>query len=394
MFRPHEITTEFGRKMYLFLFVLTFGSTVAFQAWSIMCINFVVEVVGLDAAQTGIVQSLREVPGLLGVVVVALLFVMREESLAALAVLALGIGVAMTGFFPSYTGVLLTTLLMSTGFHFFESNNQSLVLQAYDQRTAPLVIGRLRGLTAGGSLLAGLAIWGFAAMIGYAHIYLIVGGIAVVSAFYALANRPDCSKLPKQRSGIILKKRYWLFYTLTLLAGGRRQIFTVFSVLLLVERFGYSISNIAVLFVINNVINWFLNPLIGKIINSWGERRLLSLEYLSVLFIFAGYALLDNHLLISFLYIIDQVMYNFSMAVRTFFQKIADPADIAPSIAVSVTINHVAAVGVPAIGGILWLIDYRIPFWMGAGLALVSLVLVQYIKRDLLKAQTERQAKA
>jgi hypothetical protein len=383
MFRPHEITTELGRRMYLFLFVLTLASTVAFQAWSIMCTNFAVDVVGLNAAQLGLIHSVREIPGLLTALVIALLFLMREETLAAFAVLALGLGVLLTGMFPSYGGMLATTLFLSTGFHFFEANNQSLILQTYDPRVAPLVMGRLRGLTAGGNLLAGALILGCSSFLGFPQMYLIVGGLAFCAALYALFRRPDCSELPTQRSGVVLNKRYWLFYALTVLAGARRQIFTVFSVLLLVERFSYSITDISMLFIINNAINWFLNPLIGKAINAWGERRLLTLEYVSVLGIFSGYALLDNHLLICVLYVVDQMVFNFGIAVRTFFQKIAAPEDIAPSMAVSVTINHLAAVGVPAVGGILWLADYRIPFWMGAGLALVSLLLVQYIDREL-----------
>ena len=387
MFRPHEISTEFGRRMYLFLFILTFANTVGFQAWSIMCTNFAVDVVGLNAAQLGMIHSVREVPGLLTALVIALLYLMREETLAAFAVLALGLGVLLTGMFPSYGGMLFTTLLLSTGFHFFEANSQSLILQTYDARTAPLVMGRLRGLTAGGNLLAGVFILSCSSFLAFPQMYLVVGGLAFCAAFYALLRRPDCSSLPKQRTGVVLKSRYWLFYALTILSGARRQIFTVFSVLLLVERFGYSIAGIAVLFTINNSINWFLNPLIGKAINAWGERRLLTLEYVAVLGIFAGYALLDNHLAVCILYIIDQMVFNFAIAVRTFFQKIAAPEDIAPSMAVSVTINHIAAVGVPAVGGMLWLVDYRIPFWMGAGLALVSLLLVQYIDHELRKGR-------
>jgi len=128
MFRPHEITTEFGRRMYLFLFMLTFACTVGFQAWSIMGTNFAVDMVGLNAEQFGFVQSVREVPGLLTALVVVLLLLMREETLAAFAVLALGLGVLLTGMFPSYGGILFTTLLLSTGFHIFEANNQSLIL--------------------------------------------------------------------------------------------------------------------------------------------------------------------------------------------------------------------------------------------------------------------------
>ena len=70
---------------------------------------------------------------------------------------------------------------------------------------------------------------------------------------------------------------------------------------------------------------------------------------------------------------------------RTFFQKIADPKDIAPSMAVGFTINHIAAVALPAIGGILWMIDYRIPFFAGAFFSLLSLILVQQITAQLKK---------
>jgi hypothetical protein len=79
------------------------------------------------------------------------------------------------------------------------------------------------------------------------------------------------------------------------------------------------------------------------------------------------------------LYIIDNLLFYFSMAIRTYFQKVADPADIAPSMAVGFTINHIAAVVLPVIGGILWLVDYRIPFILAAALSLVSLVAVQRI---------------
>ena len=75
------------------------------------------------------------------------------------------------------------------------------------------------------------------------------------------------------------------------------------------------------------------------------------------------------------------ILFNFAIAIRTYFQKVADPADIAPSIAVGFTINHIAAVVMPAIGGLLWMVDYRIPFIAGAVFSLVSLLAVQDIPR-------------
>ena len=91
--------------------------------------------------------------------------------------------------------------------------------------------------------------------------------------------------------------------------------------------------------------------------------------------------MVDLKILVAVLYILDQVFYTFHIAIETYFQKIADLGDIASSISVSFTINHIAAVFLPAIGGILWMIDYRIPFVCGAVFSLVSLMAVQKIKK-------------
>lgn len=390
MFRPTELRTEFDKHMYAFLFILTFGGVVAFQAWTTLYTNFAVNVVGLDGAQNGFVQGMREVPGLLGIGVIVLLWFVREQVLAVVATFTLGLGVIFTGFFPSYMGVVVCTMIMSFGFHYFETVNQSLTLQAYDTKVAPLVIGRLRGITAGGNIVAGLFILICAQWLTFTQMFAVSGVLALLAAGYALTRMPDMQHLPVQRKDMVLRSRYWLFYMLTFLAGGRRQFFVVFSLYLLVEHFSYTITSITVLFLLNNCINWFLNPFIGKAVNLWGERRLLTIEYCTVFVIFLGYAWTDSHIVAGVLYIVDQIVYNFSLAIRTFFQKIANPEDIAPSMAVNATMNHLSAVGVPIVGGMLWLLDYRIPFYMGAVLAIVSLLLAQLVDSEIRKHRAAR----
>ncbi|MCP4623186.1 MAG: MFS transporter, partial [bacterium] len=179
---------------------------------------------------------------------------------------------------------------------------------------------------------------------------------------------------------MIVRKKYRLFYFLTLMAGARRQIFMAFAVLLMVQKFEYTMQEVTILFVINNSINYFLSPLIGKSIIRFGERKVLSLEYSSLIIIFLAYATTSSKLLVAVLYILDHIFFNFSIAIRTYFQKVGDPRDIAPSMAVGFTINHIAAVFLPALGGFLWIVDYRIPFIGGAALSLISLIAVQMIR--------------
>lgn len=371
-------------RMYFFLFLLTLGTTLGYQGWTLLYTNFAVESAHLSAADNGLVQSLREVPGLLGFLIIPILLVMREHRVAAVAALATGLGTALTGFFPSLFPIILTTLLMSFGFHFFEAVNQSLLLQYFDVRTTPLVMGRLRGLAAGGSLAASVFVFFCSGFLPYTAMFLIVGLLCALTGVWGLFLDPTNKDLPVQSKKMVFKRKYWLFYLLTLLLGARRQIFTVFALFLLVEHFSFSVHTISILFMINYAINWFLNPLIGRVINRIGERRLLSIEYSAAIVIFTGYALTESAWTAGVLYILDYIVYNFAIALRTFFQKIAEPQDIAPTMAVAQTINHIAAVFVPVLGGWIWVeFGYQIPFFIGTALTCCSLALVQLIDREI-----------
>ncbi len=376
-----------ANPMYLFLMVLTISSTMGLQAWRTLFDNFAVNVIDLGGSHIGLLQSIREVPGFLALLVVYFLYILKEHKLSGLSVLILGLGIAATGFFPSFYGLIFTTLIMSFGFHYYETTNQSLTLQYFDKVQAPLVFGKLRSLSAASNICAGVLIFILAPFLSYTQLYLFFGFLVIAAALWSMAQNPTNTTIVPQHKKMIFKRKYWLFYCLTFLAGGRRQIFMAFAVFLLVKKFDYSVSEIAFLFLINNIINFFLSPFIGRCINRYGERKVLSLEYFSLIIIFIAYAFVDSKFIIALLYIADHIFFNFAIAIRTFFQKIAEPEDIAPSMAVGFTINHIAAVVLPVIGGLLWLIDYRIPFIAGAVLSLVSFLFVQCITAELEKNQ-------
>jgi len=369
-----------NNPMFLYLAVLTISANIGLQAWLTLFNNFAVEVAGLKGNHIGIIQSLREIPGFLALLAVYVIMLMKEHRLSALSVLITGLGLAATGFFPSFPGLILTTLLMSFGFHYFETTNMSLTLQYFDVRISPWVFGKQRSYAAASSIAIGLLIYVLADFLNFSQIYMLLGGLIIAAAVWGFAQQPAQHPVTPQWKKMIFRKKYWLFYFLTFMAGARRQIFMAFSVLLMVQKFHYSLQEITILFTINNLINYFLSPLIGKSIIRFGERKVLSLEYFSLLFIFIAYALTGSKLVVAVLYILDHIFFNFSIAIRTYFQKVGDPRDIAPSMAVGFTINHIAAVFLPAVGGFLWIVDYRIPFFGGAAMSLISLLAVQFIR--------------
>jgi hypothetical protein len=366
--------------MYRYLIVFTICSSMGIQTWLTLFNNFAVDIAGLDGHHIGVLQSVREIPGFLALLAVFVILFIKEYRLSALSILILGLGVAMTGLFPSYSGLLMTTLVMSFGFHYFETTNMSLTLQYFDKGTSPWVFGKQRSFAAASNIGVGILIYALAFLLDFAKIYLLIGGLIVATAVWGLAQDPTGKEIVLQRKNMIVRKKYWLFYFLTMMAGARRQIFMAFAVLLMVQKFEYSLQEVTILFVVNNIINYYLSPLIGKSIIRYGERKVLSIEYFSLIFVFLAYAATTSKLLVAALFILDHIFFNFSIAIRTFFQKIGDPRDIAPSMAVGFTINHIAAVFLPAIGGYLWVIDYRIPFVGGAVLSLISLTAVQMIR--------------
>lgn len=372
--------------MYRFLMVLTICSALGLQGWRTLFDNFAVNTIGLDGSHIGIIQSVREIPGFLALLVVFVMLLFKEHRISSLSIVILGIGVGVTGLFPSYFGLIGTTLVMSLGFHYYETTFQSLTLQYFDKKTAPIVFGKLRAIGAASNIAVGAMIFVLIMYFSYLQIYLLIGGIILLAGLWSFIGNPTESDLPIQHKKMILRKRYWLYYFLTFMAGARRQIFVAFAVFLLVKKFEFSVQEITALFVFNNIINYFLSPLIGKAIVKFGERKVLSLEYSSLIFIFIAYAVVDSKMLVAVLYILDHIFFNFAIAIRTFFHKIGDPKDIAPSMAVGFTINHIGAVVFPVMGGIMWMIDYRIPFIIGAGLSLISLMAVQLITRHIKKA--------
>ena len=157
----------------------------------------------------------------------------------------------------------------------------------------------------------------------------------------------------------------------------------VFAGFMMVEKFGYRAQDIALLYIVNHALNLYLAPKIGHWIGKIGERKALTVEYLGLIGVFVGYALVEHATVAAALYVVDHVFFAMAIAIKTFFQKIADPADIASSSGVSFTINHIAAVVIPATFGVIWLVNPALVFYAGALIAFLSLVLAQRVDIEL-----------
>jgi len=231
------------RQPIVLLFVMAAAMPLAFSVWSAMLNNFVIGVAGFDGVDIGWLQSAREIPGFLAVGVIAVIMFMREQVLGIVALVTLGVAVALTSFFPSFEGLLVTTMISSIGFHYYETVNQSLQLQWLDRSKAPQTLGWLVSAGSAASLLAyGLIIVGWLYFgLTFRLAYLIGGGATVLLAIFCFVAYPQFESPTPQHKTMVLRRRYWLYYAIQLMAGARRQIFVVFAAFMMVERFGFEV---------------------------------------------------------------------------------------------------------------------------------------------------------
>ena len=361
--------------------LLAFAMPFSFYGWMGLLNNFSIEVVGFSGREIGILQTLREIPGFLTFTAIFLLLFMRESRLAILAITLLAVMVSSTGFFPSVLGLYMTTVLMSVGFHYFEAMQLASVWNSSKSSQSARKLGRQLGSKSLGAVGVCAMLWCASEIfdLSYKPLYMMCGGVTLVIVLFVVLAFPEIKAPVQQTKKPVLRKQYWLYYALTLMSGARRQIFVVFAGFLMVEKFHYSIAEVVLLFLANNLLQIWLAPYAGRLIERWGERNALLLEYGGLLFVFLGYVFVSDARVAGALYLLDHIFFSLTIAMNSYFRHIARPQDISASAAVGFTINHVAAIVLPVTLGFVWLVSPGRVFLFGAGLALLSFFLSLFI---------------
>ncbi|SHJ32673.1 Major Facilitator Superfamily protein [Shimia gijangensis] len=378
------------------LFVMAIAMPIAFYVWSALLNNFVKEVAGFDGFDISALHFVREIPGFLAFLVVFLIIVIREQVLGLVSLVILGIGTAFTAWFPSLQGLLVLTFISSLGFHYYETVNQSLQLQWLSKERAPHVLGWLMGAGSASMLVVYVLIvlmWDSMSL-SYNIVYMVGGLVTTAIALFCFVAYPQFESPTPQAKKIVLRKRYWLYYALQFMSGARRQIITIFAGYMMVAKFGLAVHEVTGLYLINLVVNTLAAPFVGKAVARFGERVTLIFEYGGLVLVFLAYSGVYwfgwGILVASALYVVDHILFGLALALKTYFQKIADPQDIAPTAAVAFTINHIAAVLLPLPLGLLWLYSPAAVFSAAAVMALISLGLSLLVPRHPEKGNETR----
>ncbi len=351
----------------------TFCYAFGFAVYNGLFQNFFREVLHGGPGQLGILESLREVPGLLTAFTAGTLALVAETRVGSVALLISAAGIAATGYASSYWPLVAITVFWSVGMHLWFSLSPAITLALADGKEGGRHLGRMAGIGAV-AVLAGLAVTrAVKPNVSYRDLFVAAGVLIFVAGI--CASFLSRTRQPKNRPRLLLRKEYNLFYWLTFLEGCRRQIFGTFAPFVLIVVYGAKVETMLTLALVNAAVSTFAAPVIGRFIDHLGERTMLTFYYIALAAVFAGYALIPSVSVLYAFYMVDNLLFAFAIGITTYLNGIIRPNEMTPTLTMGTTMNHIAAVIVPVTGGVLWKAagDFRIPFWIGIGVVLLSL---------------------
>lgn len=332
----------------------------------------------------------REIPGFLNVFLAALLAFLPGRRVGAVAFLLQAVGIACLGAFsPTFRAMTGWLFVFSLGQHLFLPLQQSIGMELAQEGKEGTLLGRanaMRNLAqlAGGALVfLGFGVLGFT----FSHNFFLAA-LVFLGAGLALALMsapPRNRKLPR----LIFKPRYKLFYLLSILYGTRKQLFITFAPWVVVSIFGKSTSAVAALYFGGGLAGVAFQPLIGRAVDKYGERTMLGLEALilipvCLLYGFSWYIFPEDlaFAVVCACYIVDSLLLSFGMARSTWLRKTAEEkSDVAPTLAMGVSIDHIFSISVALISGLLWdRFGFQWVFLVGAFIAVLNFVATRWVR--------------
>ena len=358
-----------------------FGVGIFFGVQLTLFNNFVVDRLAIEAHELGYVEALREIPGFLNALFVALMVRLAPSLVAGVSLAVMGIGLMAYADVTSVSLLAVYSVVWSLGFHCWLPMESTLALRFSPPGSKGKWLGQLRGINSFAWLLTIGACWLLLKFIHYEGLYIAAGVATVLGGCCLFFTSKGKTKV--EEKGFVLKRRYGLYYLLQFLEGCRRQMFITFAIFALVKVHGMQVETTMVLVLINQVLITLTAPMIGRLVDVRGERQMLSIGYFLVIFVFLGYGIVEHRFTLYVLYCIDNLIFFGGIALTTYVNKIAPEEDLKPTLSMGVTMNHVAAVIAPLLGGVAWhYFGYRVIFFSGALIALLSLIVSQWVRVD------------
>lgn len=344
--------------------------------------NFLNERFALTGFQRSFLEFPRELPGLLTVFVTALLWFLCSRRLGAWALVMGVVGTLLVGFAaPAYWVMVIWLFIYSLGQHLFMPVAAGIGMELANEGKTGQRLGQLNAIRNLAAILGSFTVFVGFRYLGFTfqHTFVLIAiglGIAAVLMFSMKRGRPQPAA-----SILKLRREYRLYYLLAVLYGSRKQLFITFAPWVLVTIFKQPTSFLATLITIGGIIGIMFQPLLGWMIDRFGERLVLTSEAVLLVFVCMGYGFSRSFfpestafVIVCACYLLDNMLMSVSMARSTYIKKIArDISHLQPALTASVTIDHIFSISVALLGGLVWnTFGFQYVFLMGALIAVIN----------------------
>ncbi len=372
------------RSDLLVLFLAVFLIQLALGLQRTTFNNFAHDILGLLPSEVGLAGSIREVPGLFTVILIASIAFLRQSVVVGLSGLVVAVGLFLFGIVGDLSGLLLAVVILSIGFHVLGPVQAAMVLSLSKAGEKGRRMGQFSGAQAAASLLAVGLVFGIAELtadVAYyrtifwgAAILALAGGVLMLMrAGTAEKNRPRVDRF-------VYRREYMSYYVLRLLTASQRHIFFTFAVFLMVREYGMNVQTTAILMGVSHALGMYVRPAIGRVVDRFGTAVTIRWGYAVATGTALVYAFVPVLGILYIAYCIDALVASMEVAISVHLDDIARPPDMASSLALGSTINHILGLIVPIVGGILWdVVNYRATFIMGAALTLIVVVYTRFM---------------
>lgn len=347
--------------------------------------NYFENSLGLAGPQFGYITAIREIPGFLLIFLTALFYRLSLPHLTAGALLLLAVGYGFFGASWSFWSVTPWVIISSMGYHTWLQTQAALGMSLTTENKSGGILGRLAAINQGGALVAMafvLVVFHYN-WLNYKQTFAVCGALALLAALF-IARFPhmhngELQERAAKRERIVFRREYRLYYWLSVLDGARQQIFFSFGLWVLVDHFNLDVPAISAIMLVTAAIAMTAGPWIGRMIDEHGERRMLGLVNVAYIGALLGYALIDQVGIAVLCYVIYSFIFPLSaMGASVYLRKIAPSSDVAPSLAMGLTMQHAAAVVVPILTGfVLNFVGYQIPFMVASVFAAITILITR-----------------
>lgn len=336
--------------------------------------NYALRELHLDATQYGLLDGIREIPGLLTVLFAVVTTRLREEYALATWALILGVGLWLHPWAGSYGQLIVVTTLFSAGLHLWFISRDVLLMEVAEPSERALRLGQAASAWAAASIVG----MGVASLVSR-HIqmnwlFLLGGLLGVGAGVLSLLLRTPGRRVRSLRP-LVWRWQYRTLYILTTLVAAREMITLTLATYLLVEVHQFGVDKMAMLFTVQGLLSIMLKPLAGKVMDRLGDRKSLVWNFALVIGLFLGYILTINPLVLATIYVVDNMLVGLSdIALSAYTARIVPQKELGPTLSLCSTLAHAVAVPLPVVGALLLHYDVAFPFLLGIVITAVALV--------------------